>query len=248
MRIMVVGLRQDESIDFMSCCSRYDVEAFSAPRDHASAIIHEEHVDAILWNPRDLPEAQHGLPAVESIPVPVLCIVHSASVPVEQLRALRSDDFLFHPFNPEEAICRLRLLVEKFSHCPAPVAVRTGTGQENIGPVEARARADDLTIAALRGRLVIDEKVKRASLDGEQLRLTKKEFLLLSLFARREGRVTSCEEIIRHVWPYKKRAGPADVQQYVYKLRRKLETNPQHPELILNAKGFGYMLAANSRT
>lgn len=240
MRVLIVGLRETESVEFLSRCSRHKVQAVCATRDNASAVFQRERIDAVLWSPEDLREAQRGLPAAEALPAPVLCIMQSPSVPLEQLHELRGDDFLFRPFEPEEAIFRLRLMLEKGPLPPRSAAAPADAGHEGIA---AGARRSDPPTAALGGRLVIDENKKRATLDDEPLSLTTKEFLLLSLFAKRQGQVTSCDEIIRHIWASKKRASPADVQQYVYKLRRKIEANPRRPEIILNVKGFGYMLA-----
>jgi DNA-binding response OmpR family regulator len=239
-RVLIVGLREKESVDFLSCCSHYNVQAVCASRENVSAMIEQERIDAVLWSPEDLLEAQRGLRAADALPAPTLCIMQNPSVPPEQLKELRGDDFLFRPFKPEEAIFRLRLMLEKSSPPSTSPTLAADTMHDSIA---AGARRDGPCIAALGGRLVIDENVKQASLDGERLPLTTKEFLLLSLLAKRRGQVTSCDEIIRHIWPNRGRASPADVQQYVYKLRRKIEANPRHPEHILNVKGFGYMLA-----
>ena len=67
-------------------------------------------------------------------------------------------------------------------------------------------------------------------------------FYLLALLARDFGRVFTNEEIIAELWGSDSRATSADVKQYVYQLRSKIELDPHAPQLIQNVKGFGYKL------
>jgi DNA-binding response OmpR family regulator len=62
------------------------------------------------------------------------------------------------------------------------------------------------------------------------------------LLAQQQGSVVKVEDIIQKVWPENKRATSADVHQYVYILRHKMEENPHKPKILLTVKGFGYRL------
>jgi DNA-binding winged helix-turn-helix (wHTH) protein len=93
------------------------------------------------------------------------------------------------------------------------------------------------------GRLCIDEAAKKVSLAGREVRLTPKQYTLLSLLASDVGRVFSEAEILKVVWSESDYADSKDVKQYIYLLRRRLaEANAEGGRLVVNAPGFGYKL------
>ena len=93
------------------------------------------------------------------------------------------------------------------------------------------------------GGLVIDMGAHLVSRDGEQLRLTPKEFDLLAALASNGGRVMTHHKLLQRVW------GPAHVDDVPYlrvfigQLRQKLEPDPAKPALILTEPGVGYRWA-----
>jgi two-component system sensor histidine kinase KdpD len=101
---------------------------------------------------------------------------------------------------------------------------------------------DDQPIEA--GPVRIDLFHRRVEKDGEQIRLTPKEFAVLAELAKHQGRVLSHPHLLRTVW------GPAQENQTDYlrvairSLRQKLEPEPSKPQLILNEPGVGYRLSA----
>ncbi len=93
------------------------------------------------------------------------------------------------------------------------------------------------------GGLCVDEAAKKVSLEGIEVRLTPKQYTLLSLLASDVGRVFSEAEILKVVWSESDYADSKDVKQYIYLLRRRLaEANAEGSMLIVNAPGFGYKL------
>ncbi|WP_151983227.1 winged helix-turn-helix domain-containing protein [Rhizobium sp. EC-SD404] len=80
------------------------------------------------------------------------------------------------------------------------------------------------------------------TVDGESVRLTKKEYNLLIPFMRNAGRITTHKGLLLQLW------GPAnenDVQYlrvFVGRLRQKLRDDPAAPRFILNEPGVGYRL------
>ncbi|MFQ6090705.1 MAG: winged helix-turn-helix domain-containing protein [Candidatus Bipolaricaulia bacterium] len=90
--------------------------------------------------------------------------------------------------------------------------------------------------------LTLDDAAKRVLLRGEEVELSPREFELLKLLSSEPGRVFSNREILEAVWKGQGFATAKDVKQYVYLLRRKLEEDPRHPQLILTVRGFGYKL------
>ncbi len=131
------------------------------------------------------------------------------------------------------------------------IALGAKTPKPPPAPASAQAPTDD-PHGALHGELrvgplAIDGAAKEVRLNGHPVRLSPKEFELLRLLASQPGRVFSSREILERLWPEGRFATPKDVKQYVYLLRRKLERDPKHPELIVTVKGFGYKLVPPSR-
>ena len=148
------------------------------------------------------------------------------------------DDFMFQPLRPEELVCRLKILLAKRRRTLNALFVEKRHG-------ERRRSAQDTVVAGVsrvKASLIIDQGKKCVYLNGEEIMLTPRELRLLSLLAEDPGHVYSCEEIVDVVWSGAKRAGAADVQQYVHLLRKKLEPDPQHPIWIVTVPGFGYHL------
>jgi len=78
---------------------------------------------------------------------------------------------------------------------------------------------------------------------GEPLELTKQEFDLLYLLAARPGIVFSRAALLQQVWRDDVYVTERTVDTVISRLRRKVEQDPQDPELILTAWGIGYKFA-----
>jgi len=93
------------------------------------------------------------------------------------------------------------------------------------------------------GGLCIDEAAKKVNLAGREVRLTPKQYTLLSLLASDVGRVFSEAEILKVVWSESGYADSKDVKQYIYLLRRRLaKASAEGATLVVNVPGFGYKL------
>jgi DNA-binding winged helix-turn-helix (wHTH) protein len=100
------------------------------------------------------------------------------------------------------------------------------------------------SVAELRqiGELGLDDVRKRVEVRGEPVELSPKEFDLLKLLCEEPGKVYSNDEILRNIWAEHSFASAQDVKQYIYFLRRKLETDPKKPAIIITVRGFGYKI------
>ncbi|MBM4453883.1 MAG: FHA domain-containing protein [Chloroflexi bacterium] len=93
--------------------------------------------------------------------------------------------------------------------------------------------------------LKIDEGKKEAVVDGEEKKLSKKEYDLLLFLYKNAGSICSRQEIIDAVWPETRDASAisdATIDQLVHRLREKVEPDPARPSRIISKKAFGYML------
>ena len=93
--------------------------------------------------------------------------------------------------------------------------------------------------------LKIDEGKKEVVIDGEEKKLSKKEYELLLFLYKNAGNVCSRDEIIEAVWPESKdhsAISDATIDQLIHRLRVRVEPEPANPSRIVSKKAFGYML------
>ncbi|GAA2567612.1 hypothetical protein GCM10010210_49090 [Pseudonocardia hydrocarbonoxydans] len=74
----------------------------------------------------------------------------------------------------------------------------------------------------------------------EQIALTPLEFDLLVALARKPRQVFTREVLLEQVWGYRHAADTRLVNVHVQRLRSKVETDPEHPEVVLTVRGVGY--------
>jgi two-component system KDP operon response regulator KdpE len=152
------------------------------------------------------------------VPIIVLSAREREAEKIDSLD-LGADDYVNKPFNVGELMARMRAALRHRMQRKAEVPV---------------LRVGDLEIDAVRHR------VMRA---GTELKLTPKEFELLSFLARHAGRVLTHRQILVAVW------GPAHTEDtqylrvYIGQLRQKIEAQPDDPRIILTEPGIGYRIA-----
>jgi len=153
------------------------------------------------------------------VPIIVLSARDREAEKIESLD-LGADDFVNKPFGVGELMARLR----------ASLRHRLQSRDE-----VSQLRAGDLEID------VVKHRVLRAE---QEVKLTPKEFELLSFLVRHAGKVVTHRQILTAVW------GPAHTQDtqylrvYIGQLRQKLEADPDSPKIILTEPGIGYRIGS----
>jgi two-component system, OmpR family, response regulator RegX3 len=127
---------------------------------------------------------------------------------------LGADDYVVKPFGLRELIARIRAVTRRTE----------GRGHDAGPPVV--------------GPLRIDARAHRVTLDGDEVKLTAKEFDLLALLAREPGMVVERERILRDVWHTSWYGSGKTVDVHVASLRRKLGD----PGWIETVRGVGLRL------
>ena len=94
--------------------------------------------------------------------------------------------------------------------------------------------------AVILGEIIIDFDRMEISRGGQTVSATSLEFRLLKFFIDHPEYVFSREDLIRAVWPERKRVNGRTVDNYISHLRRKLEENPASPTLFQTVYGTGY--------
>jgi DNA-binding response OmpR family regulator len=131
-----------------------------------------------------------------------------------------ADDYLAKPFGIRELVARAAALLRRTDRKDADPA----TPSHGI-------HSRDLTLDAERREVVVR---------GAPVELTKQEFDLLYLLASRRGIVFSRTALLAKIWSGDTYVTERTVDTVVSRLRRKIERDPQDPELILTAWGVGY--------
>jgi two-component system response regulator VicR len=132
-----------------------------------------------------------------------------------------ADDYITKPFDPPELLARVRAQLRRAQEYNEPAA-----------------KSDKIVV----GPLVIDPGVRDALFYDRPARLTQKEFELLHLLARHQGRVLARDWLFEQVWGYDAELGIKTLAVYIRRLRCKIEDDPDHPRLLRTVRGFGYQL------
>ncbi len=120
--------------------------------------------------------------------------------------------------------------------------VKPFKAKELVARVRARLRrTDDAVPESLRiGDIDIDVLGHQVMRDGGQIALTPLEFDLLVALARKPRQVFTREVLLEQVWGYRHAADTRLVNVHVQRLRAKVESDPEHPEVVLTIRGVGY--------
>jgi two-component system, OmpR family, KDP operon response regulator KdpE len=198
--------------------------------DVLSAMTGRAGLDAVDRDKPDLVVLDLGLPDVNGVEV---CrqIRQASNVPILVLSARGSegdkvaaldagaDDYVTKPFGAEELLARIRAALR-----------RSDSAATTSGPI-------------VRGGLVIDRDRFRVVRDGEEVRLTPKEFELLTYLAQHPGRVLTHRAILKAIWGPHATDQPEHLRVLVGSLRKKIEPDPSSPHYILTEPWVGYRFA-----
>jgi two-component system KDP operon response regulator KdpE len=136
---------------------------------------------------------------------------------------LGADDYIVKPFGCDELLARVRAALRR-------VFVRD----------EPAGRAEF-------GDLVVDYDRHRVQRGGTDIRLTPKEFEMLTILTRNYGRVLSHRTLIRWIWGAEASATSDQLWVLVRQLRKKIEPDPSHPTYVSSVRWVGYQFSAADR-
>jgi len=154
-------------------------------------------------------------PSTAALPIIMLTARADESERIVGLE-IGADDYLAKPFSPNELVARVKALLRR-AHRATP------------------ERGHPLTY----GDIVVDTEKHTVALEGRDVTLTAKEFLLLEYLMRHRGRVLSRDHLLEHVWGYRYTGGTRTVDVHVRRLREKL---PMLVDALVTVKQFGCKL------
>jgi DNA-binding response OmpR family regulator len=131
---------------------------------------------------------------------------------------LGADDFIMKPFGTREVIARIRAVTRRcLSRQPSATAKLLRFGDLDVFPKELRAR---------RGAQLID--------------LSLRDVKILTLLHTHQGEVVDRDTLFDHCWGRAYLPNSRTLDQHIAKLRKRIERDPRHPDLIRTVHGVGY--------
>jgi DNA-binding response OmpR family regulator len=223
-RILVIEDEQD--MQFMLCdnlrAEGHEVEAVGTGREGLGKGLSGEYALIVL----DI-----MLPDINGIEVCKKIRARDPLIPVVMLTAkgdevdkvvgleVGADDYITKPFSMREFVARVKAALRRGERAPGGAVAECAIGD---------ARVDFARRELSRGR--------------ERISLTRCENDLLRLLATQRGETVSRRRILEAVWGSELQAGNRTVDNYVARLRGKIEPNPAQPQHILTDHGAGYRL------
>jgi DNA-binding response OmpR family regulator len=153
----------------------------------------------------------------QGIKTPILLLTARDAVE-DRVKGLDSgaDDYLVKPFAMSELLARLRALLRR----------------------EAPSKSGLLQV----GDLVIDPATHFVERNGEDIKLTAREYTLLEYFMRHPNQLITREMVENHLWNYDFESISNVVDVYVRRLRRKIDDPFEDPKMLETVRGAGYRL------
>jgi DNA-binding response OmpR family regulator len=131
-----------------------------------------------------------------------------------------ADDYLTKPFEPSELIARVRAQIRRSIEYAGAAA----RNQVKIQDLE------------------IDFDSREARVNGRAIELTKREYELLAHLARNAGRVISRESLFERNWGFDIEFSSNSLDVHIYRLRKKIEPDPDRPTYVQTVRGYGYRI------
>jgi len=151
----------------------------------------------------------------------------------DRIRGLEAggDDYLAKPFALRELLLRIAAILRRKSWYATPP--------------EGTAKTSDIEFGGNR----VDFKTYRgASWDGSEQQLTHKEALILKCLSDRTGEIVSREEILEQVWGYEIFPSTRTIDNFIVRLRKRFEREPDSPRHFHTQRGVGYRFTIDEET
>jgi DNA-binding response OmpR family regulator len=156
--------------------------------------------------------------AVSQSPRRIPIIVISARDQVaDKIRVLKigADDYVTKPFKLDELLARVHAVIRRTNTAPDKVHL---------------------------GNIQINFSALHATKDGEPLVLTPREFEVLKLLWINRDNVVTREQLLRSLWGFSEAPLTRSIDQFIARLRSKIEADPRHPRYLHTVYGEGYQL------
>ena len=138
---------------------------------------------------------------------------------------LGADDYMTKPFNVRELLARIKAIL------------RRGKGSDS----KAEDVENEVSIGKLKlnflGYIALDE-------ENQEVHLSHKEMDIIRYLYKRKNETVSRRELLEKIWGYDETPTTRTVDNFILKIRQKIEDNPNSPKIIHTVHGIGYKLLA----
>ena len=131
-----------------------------------------------------------------------------------------ADDYVIYPCNPLELLARAKSQIRRYTQL-----VNRVSGKEDFYRVKD---------------LVVDDRCRKVSVDGKEVKLTPLEYKILRLLVQQSGKVLSIEQIYESIWNMKAIGADNTIAVHIRHIREKIERNPKEPQYLKVVWGLGY--------
>ena len=173
----------------------------------------------IMMPVKDGIETLNEIRKTESIPVIMLSAKSEDEDKIKGLN-LGADDYVTKPFNPLELIARVNSGIRRYTKLNT-----VETKKSNIYKS---------------GELILDDGLKKVSVDGKDVKLTSTEFNILKFLIKNKGKVYSIDEIYQNVWGDDAYGVENVIAVHIRHIREKIEINTKEPKYLKVIWGVGY--------
>lgn len=136
---------------------------------------------------------------------------------------LGADDYITKPFSLRELLARIKAVLRRAD----------AGGEDTAGrPVQM-------------GRITVNFATYEATVDGHPVSMSHREVEILNYFLQHKNQVVSRDQLLEDVWGYDQSITTRTVDNFILKLRQKLEEDPARPRHILTVHGVGYKFIFN---
>jgi len=133
-----------------------------------------------------------------------------------------ADDYIQKPFSVRELLARVKAILRRAHTTSTPVS------------------------SSQIGNLTVNFERYEASMQGEEVKLSHKEFEILRFLLTHKNETVERYDLLKGVWGYEEQPTTRTVDNFIAKLRQRIETTPSSPKHIITIHGVGYKLIHNS--
>lgn len=194
--------------------------------EQALEILHNKKIDLmvidVMMPKLDGIRATFQVRKTSSIPI---IILSAKTEDADKILGLNvgADDYVTKPFNPLELVARVKSQLRRYTTLSS-----TAQGETTY---EA-------------GGLVINDDLKKVTVDGEEVKLTPIEYNILLLLMKNKGKVYSISQIYEEIWNEEAIGADNTVAVHIRHIREKIEINPKEPRYLKVVWGVGYKIEA----
>lgn len=164
-------------------------------------------------------ETLKQLRAVSSVPVIILSAREASTERVKGLE-LGADDYLVKPFSPDELVARIEAI------------------KRRLAPGQNRKSINYISI----GDMIIDQQKHLIIIDGNEIALTKIEWLLMSELSKNVGKLLLYEDLLTRIWGPEYRDDVQILRTWISRLRNKIRKISGNQNIIRTVPKTGYII------